>query len=283
MGWSKKQTTSLLTANHQLLQEHEDTILQDPYLYSCRLGLQCSMGFIGSLNLRLGHLLKIWKQIPQNKGRAIRLLETRISTFSSDNSSHWYDIEANAVQAGYLIFYRNNSIPLKRYLLDLAKSPAQEVFVSLSQVIEQISNSECCDYSKQLRYAHEQFLAGLENIQPSLSQDQRVNVDAHSTIAGGIHLQVKIPSMSKKVVSLGLIDHKATYYREEVDTLIQEIALDTGFAFMKKDVRENTFVFCRTFSAYDIAEWYAPSTLRSISALFLRYQAGMEKINTEIH
>ena len=277
MEISKKETISLLTRYHQLLMDHQQQILKDPYLRSLKLPLRFKFGVLPPFDLRLGHLLLLWKKNPRMAGTAVRILEAEGSAFTRQHGCYWYNVETGTLEEGqwesrvYMhIFGMRDAFQKQRLSVDL------------NRLLLQLSLLEEYSFSEQLRHAHKQFKEGLGNIRPKIAFTHLKNIYLNMSPEGLVRIELRLPKLSFAVSSFGLVNHKAVYYQGLMEDLMESLAATTGFVLMEKTDPQRHLYFSQVVDPYAGDKLYGPEMMTNIHTLFTEYTAGMEDINNSM-
>ena len=94
-------------------------------------------------------------------------------------------------------------------------------------------------------------------------------------------MDIRLPELSIRVSSPGLVNHKGVQYREEIDELLQKLGRASGFKMRNRFPDGSAAVYTGTFNPYEEDELFAPETLQRIQRLFAEHKRGMEQLNVK--
>ncbi len=277
MEQHKEATISLLIQHHQLLMHHTEEILEDPYLRSCKIPLRFKFGVLTPLDLRLGHLLLLWKKRPKVDGVPALILEGEGSGFSKSCLCRFYNMETKTVEE------RETHINLRTPIFGMRdKFRKQRLSVDLRRIILQLIFPEEYLFSKQLKYGHEQFKKEVLRL-GGLSIKQLNGIYLHMTTDGMVRVELRVPNLSRPVSYPGLINHKAVYYKGLTDDLTGSLTAATGFTLMNKTDPERSLFFSKVFDPYAGDSLYRTGVGESILEVFTGYTKGMQEIHETLN
>lgn len=280
-GGCKLSYTRQLVKNIDLLQEQKDRILSNLYLSSCNPGVSFGFAYTGSKDVRLGSLLKLWEQPLEIEGERAYLLSC--GALLSTNSSSWCLSESGKIDSGYLDFKKYTGKSCLEYIsLHLEKTRASNLYVDLPRLLQELRDPDQYPYSQRLRDVYKAYRGGLKGLQPAFTAEQLDGIKLYCTGGDDFLLDVYIKDLYTPQKSLGLINHKAIKYRELIDELIRELALSTGYSFVKMIGKNESLLYRKSFKLYEDDEVSSPENLNAISRLFHQYKEGMDSIHLQL-
>ncbi len=268
-----------LIENYQLLMEHKDIILADPYLRSCEVDLGFGFSYAGPVDIRLGQLLHVWEKMPAIGGKRAALLHSG-GGLSGVNLSCWYNLDEQQMEEGNINYFKESG----QSMGDLFRSaihlfPKQDLYVNFPELVKQLQNPEKYPFSKQLSSTVTQFKEGIENSEAGFTQEQLDSISLY-THHGYLKLEVRVPDLSIRVKSSpGPVDYIWVKYQDLIAEIFQDLAANSGFTFDSRHPAGSEGVLSRSFNPYEGEELWAPENIKMLQSVFAEHRKGMEQLN----